>query len=237
MDGAVQQDEVTYGSADINFTRGIESNLQNRVHTVDALYGRQWGPRRVEGNWWGGLRYFAYEGTVLQGAWLRAPLATGFGYTDGLAIRLLHPTQETTGAGPTGSLGFQVNFLDKRIQLFMNGQFAFLLSQIKTDTGDFFTLTQTSASDELLSGLSRLQAKRSRTSWHTHVDMGARLNLKKGLTLEMTYFKSGFLDAVLTPTEIRIPQSAQELAQRSSALYASQDLVMDGWRASVAFQF
>jgi hypothetical protein len=69
------------------------------------------------------------------------------------------------------------------------------------------------------------------------LDAGARFNLKMGLTLELAYFKSGFLDAVLTPTEVRIPQSAQELAQGSSAIYASQDLVLDGWRASVSFQF
>jgi hypothetical protein len=185
------------------------------------------------------LRYFAYEGTLLQGAWLRAPLATGLGYSDGLAVRLLHPTQKAEGAGPTGSLGFQANFFDKRVQLFMNGQFAFLLSQIETDTGVFLTLTNGNAqsNDDLLSGGSRLTADRSRTSWHTHLDAGARFNLKMGLTLELAYFKSGFLDAVLTPTEVRVPQSAQELAQGSSAVYATQDLVLDGWRASVSFQF
>ena len=172
---------------------------------------------------------------------MRSPLAQGLGFTDGLAIRLLHPSQKATGAGPTGSLGFQANFFYKRVQLFMNGQFAFLLSQIETDTGNFFTLTSdglgTQGTDELVSGRARLTANRSRTSWHTHVNAGARFNMKQGLILEVSYYKSGFLDAVLTPTEIRIPQSAQELAQGTSALFASQDLVMDGWRANVAFQF
>jgi hypothetical protein len=119
----------------------------------------------------------------------------------------------------------------------MNGQFAFLLSKVETDTGDFFTVTHGNANDELLTGVARLRADRSRTSWHTHLNAGARFNMKKGLTIELAYFKSGFLDAVLTPTELRIPQSSQELGQGTSALYATQDLVLDGWRGSVAFQF
>lgn len=237
MDGRVQENEVTYAPADISFTANIAPDLLNRVQVTDLLYGRVWGPRRIEGRWWGGLRYFAYEGTLLQGAWLRAPRADGFGYTDGVAVRLMHPTQKATGAGPTGTLGFQVNFFDKRVQLFMDGQFAFLLSQIETDTGNFFTLTNGNQNDEVVTGRSRLMANRSRTSWHTHLGMGARFNSKKGLIIEVAYFKTGFLDAVLTPTEIRIPQSVQELAQGTSGLFASQDLVLDGFRGSVGFQF
>ncbi len=238
MDGAVQRDEVNYSGADITFSTGIEPNLQNRIQIVDALYGREFGPRRFEGRWWGGMRYFAYEGTLLQGAWLRGPMATGFGFTDGLFVRLLHPSQKATGVGPTGSLGFQANFFDKRVQLFMNGQFALLLSSIETDTGNFFTLTSEGLpNDEIRTAVARLTAHRSRTSWHTHVDAGARFNTKKGLIIELAYFKSGFLDAVLTPTELRIPQSAQETAQGTSAVFATQDLVLDGWRGSVAFQF
>jgi len=237
MDGRVQKEEVSYTGADISYSASIAPDLLNRVQTADVLFGREWGPRRVEGVWWGGLRYFAYEGTLLQGAWLRAPRATGRGFTDGVAVRLLHPTQKAQGAGPTGTLGFQVNFFDKRVQLFMNGQFAFLLSQIETDTGNFFTLTNGNNNDELLTGRSRLRADRSRTSWQTHLDAGARFNSKQGLTIEVAYFKTGFLDAVITPTEIRLPQSAQELAQGTSGLFATQDLVLDGWRGSVAFQF
>jgi hypothetical protein len=237
MDGAVQQNEVVYIGADQSLSTNIASDLQNRIQTVDALFGREWGPRRFQGRWWGGLRYFAYEGTILQGAWLRAPLADGFGFTDGLAIRLLHSTQKTTGVGPTGSLGFQVNFFDKRVQLFMNGQFALLLSQVETDTGNFFTVTNGNTNDEIATARARLQADRSRTSWQTGLDAGARLNLKAGLTIELGYFKVGFLDAVLTPTDVRIPQSLQEVGQATSALFATQDLVLDGWRGSVAFQF
>jgi len=237
MDGAVQQDEVFYTGADISFSIGIEPNLQNRVQTVDVLYGREWGPRRVEGRWWGGLRYFAYEGTLLQGAWLRAPGRTGLGFTEGLGIRLLHTTQEATAVGPTGSLGLQVNFFDKRIQLFMNGQIAFLLSQIETDTGDFFTITRGNSNDDVITGIARLVADRSRTSWHTHIDAGARFNTKKGLIIEVAMFQTGFLDSVITPTELRIPQSAQELPQGTSAVFATQDLNLDGFRGSVAFQF
>lgn len=237
MDGAVQQNEVTYSGADISHALNMAPDLQNRIQIVDALYGREWGPRRVEGLWWGGIRYFVYEGTLLQGAWLRGPMADGFGFSDGLFVRLLHPTQNTTAVGPTGSVGFQVNFFDKRVQLFMNGQFAFLLSKVETDTGNFFTLTNGNSNDDIVTGVGRLTADRSRTSWQTYVDAGARFSIKKGLIIEVAVFEGGFLDAVLTPTELRIPQSAQELGQGTSAIFATQDLVLDGWRGSVAFQF
>jgi hypothetical protein len=236
-DGVIQQNEVTYAGVDQSHNSTIAADLQNRVQTVDALFGREWGPRRIEGRWFGGLRYFAYEGTLLQGAWLRAPMADGAGFTDGLAIRLLHPTQKSSGIGPTGSLGFQVNFFDRRVQLFMNGQFAFLLSEVKTDTGDFFTVTNGNQNDEIVTARARLTAERSRTSWQTSLEAGARLNLKLGLTIELAYFKTGFLDAVLTPTDLRIPLSLQEVGQGTSALFATQDLVLDGIRGSVAFQF
>jgi hypothetical protein len=239
MDGIIQQNEVTYAGVDQSHTSAIAADLQNRVQTVDALFGREWGPRRIEGSWFGGLRYFAYEGTLLQGAWLRAPMAGGAGFTDGLAIRLMHPTQKSWGLGPTGSLGFQVNFFDRRVQLFMNGQFAFLLSEVETDTGPFFTLTAEGLprNDEIYTAPARLTAERSRTSWQTGLEAGARLNLKLGLTLELAYFKTGFLDVVLTPTDLRIPLSLQEVGQGTSALYATQDLVLDGIRGSLAFQF
>ncbi len=55
--------------------------------------------------------------------------------------------------------------------------------------------------------------------------------------LEVAFFKTGYLDAILTPTELRIPQSAQELARGTSAIFATQDIVMDGFRGSVGFQF
>jgi hypothetical protein len=235
-DGAVQRDEVRYPTTDITNTLTMEPNLQNRVHMADALYGREFGPRRVEGRWWGGMRYFAYEGTLLQGAWLRSP-ERGLGYTDGAFIRLLHPRQKTTGVGPTGALGVQVNFFDKRVQMFANGQFAFLISNVETDTGEFFTVTNGNTNDTFLTGVSRLTADRSRTSWHTHLDGGFRFNMKQGLTLEVAYYMNGFLDAVLTATELRVPQSAQELSQGASALYTTQDIVIDGWRGSVGFQF
>jgi len=237
MDGAVQRNEVRYPSVSISNTMNIEPNLQNRVHTADVMYGRVFGPRRVEGSWFGGMRYFAYEGTLLQGAWLRAP-STGSGYTDGALIRFLHPTQKATGVGPTAALGFNVNLFDKRVQMFLNGQFGFLISQIETDTGRFFTVTTSSASDmEIITAPARLTADRSRTSWHTHLDGGFRFNVKKGLILEVAYYVDGYLDSVLTPTELRVPKTSQEIGAGTSAIFATQDIVIEGWRGSVGFQF
>ena len=237
MDGNVQRDEVTYPAIQFSNTINIAPDMQNRVQHVDLLFGNTFGPRRVEGVWWGGMRYFAYEGTLLQGAWLQSQGNLGVGYTDGNLIRLIHARQETTAIGPTASLGLQVNFFEKRFQLFADGGFAFTLSDVEVDTGTFATLTPGNQLGTVLAGPSRLTQTRDRTSWHTNIQAGMRLTLKNGLSFEAVYYQGGFLDAVLTPTEVRIPQSAQELSNGASAIYATQDLRYDGWRSSIAFQF
>lgn len=235
-DGVVQRGEPTYGAPSAVVSAAIEPNLQNRVQVTDVLYGRNFGPRRVEGSWWGGMRYFAYEGTLMQAAWVR-PVQGGLGFTDGGLIPLIHSAQKATAIGPTGSFGVQVNFFDKQVQLFANGQFAFLLSDIEVDTGQFFTLTGGNTPGIVLSTPARLSAERDRTSWHTGADIGMRYASKKGLVLEVSYYTLGYLDAIITPTDLRIPQNAQEAAQGTSGLFATQDITLDGIRGSVAFQF
>jgi len=171
---------------------------------------------------------------LLQGAWLHGSRDQ---YTDGVLLPLIHATQKSSGYGPTGSLGFQVNFFEKRFQLFASGKFAFTMSNIETDTGTFFSLTNGFDNSTTFTAPARLQAERSRTSWHTHVEGGMRLTLKNGLGLEIAYYKGGFLDAVITPTEIRIPQSAGNIPNGTTGFFATQDLKFDGWRSSLSFQF
>ena len=139
-----------------------------------------------------------------------------------------------------GSLGFNVNFFNQKLQLFTNFQIAFMLADVEVDSGEFFFLVPSNAgstNDTLISFPARLAADRSRTNWNTHADAGIRLNIKGGLSIEMTYFIDGFLDSLLTPAEIRVPGSVQSGPQGISALFSTQDFVIDGWRASVAFQF
>ena len=113
-----------------------------------------------------------------------------------------------------------------------------LLADVETDTGDFFAIVDDNSDPTntvLVQG--RLQQDRSRTNWNTHADLGVRFNIKGGLSLEMSYFIDGYLDSVLTAAEIQVPQTVGQAGQGTSAIYSSQDLVVDGWRASVAFQF
>jgi len=233
-DNTIERSEVTYPSVTFSNSLNIAADLENRVQIADIVFGREFGPRRFEGVWWGGLRYFAYEGTLLQGAWLHGSRDQ---YTDGVLLPLIHATQKSSGYGPTGSLGFQVNFFEKRFQLFASGKFAFTMSNIETDTGTFFSLTNGFDNSTTFTAPARLQAERSRTSWHTHVEGGMRLTLKNGLGLEIAYYKGGFLDAVITPTEIRIPQSAGNIPNGTTGFFATQDLKFDGWRSSLSFQF
>jgi hypothetical protein len=238
-DNAVQRGEVFYNAPEATLNGNYAPDLENRIQTLDLVYGRDFGPRRIQGRWWTGLRYYAYEGTLLQSAWLRN-LSFSQGFTDGQVVRLLTLNQKASAIGPTGSLGFNVNFFNQKLQLFTNFQIAFMLADVEVDSGEFFFLVPSNAgstNDTLISFPARLAADRSRTNWNTHADAGIRLNIKGGLSIEMTYFIDGFLDTLLTPAEIRVPGSVQSGPQGISALFSTQDFVIDGWRASVAFQF
>ncbi len=78
---------------------------------------------------------------------------------------------------------------------------------------------------------------RQKSVWQTAAEAGFRINLMDGLQFEAAYNISGHLDVVLMATEIVIPQGETSAGVGTSALYNTQDLVYDGWRAGVAFQF
>lgn len=223
---------------DYENSRTITDNLQNRVQSVDLVYGRTWGKRRYTARWWGGLRYFEYKGNIPAAAWLKSTGVPGNGYTEGFLLKLINFAQDTSGAGPTGAVEADFNFFEDRLTLFLGGQFAFILSELDTDSGDFFTLAQTLTPPFLnIPVPARLQETRNKSTWHNTGEAGVRVKLKNGLQFEAAYFISGFLDAVLLPTAIQIPANETELGLEPSAIYKTQDLVFDGWRSGLSFQF
>jgi hypothetical protein len=235
-DRSVERSEVFYGEPELEVSRTISDDLQNRMQALDIVYGRDFGKRRYTGHWWGGLRYSVYEGNVPAAAWLK-PTGVAEGYTDGAFLKFLNFHQEFSGGGPTGAIEFDFNFLADRISLFVGAQFAFMFGNVETDSGDFATLV---VDDDLINTIAvpaRLQEKREKSVWQTAAEAGVKINLKSGLQFELAYNISGHLDVVLLPTEIRIPSTEFEAGQGTSALYNTQDLVLDGWRAGVAFQF
>ena len=214
----------------------VTDDLQNTAIHIDLLYGREFGRRRYSAHWWAGMRYFAYEGNLLAGAWLGVT-PPGGGFTDGTNLRLLNFAQDTTGFGPTGIMEADFNFFDKRVQFFVSGQVAFLVLDLEADSGTFFTVVADGVPPVNAPAEGNLTQSRTKSAWQTAAEGGVRYHLKNGLHFEMAYNITGYLDVVINPPLIQIPQSLIEAAQGTSAVFNTQDLVSDGWRVGIGFQF
>ena len=233
--GLVDSNEVRYTGSDIDFQTTTFASMQNRAQTYDLVFGNVWGPRRFQGRWWGGFRYFVYKGNIPAGAWLFTQ-PVGSGYTDGAFVKLINFRQETSGLGPTGLLEARFNFFDQVLQLYLNGQATFIVTNIEVDSGLFSTLVEDTGG-QIIPVMARLSDSQTKSTWHTGAEAGLRVRLKNGLSFEASYNIVGLLDAVLLPTRIRIPQNVQEASQATSAIYNTQDYVLEGWHAGVSFQF
>ncbi|HXV75619.1 MAG TPA: hypothetical protein VD788_04810 [Candidatus Polarisedimenticolaceae bacterium] len=235
--GFVDAGEQRYLTPAFDFTAETFTSLQNRAQTYDFVFGNVWGPRGFQGRWFAGLRYFVYEGNMSAAAWLHGSSSEGVGYTDGAFLRLLNFHQEASGLGPTGLMEARFNFFNQRLQLYLNGQISFIVEDVSTTSGEFLTLVGNTAGEDVTVP-AELSLSQTKSTWHTAAEAGARLRLTSGLELQLSYGVVGLLDAVLLPNDIRIPENATEArVQGTSALYNTQDYVLTGWRAGLAFQF
>ena len=231
----VDEGEQRYTGADVDFDTGTFANMQNRAQTYDIVFGNVWGPRRFQGRWFGGFRYFLYEGNIPAGAWLTTP-PVGGGYTDGALIDLLSFRQESRGVGPTGLLEARFNFFDQVLQFYLNGQASFVVTDIEFDSGRFVTLVD-SGTGLVIPVDAQLNENQTKSTWHTGAEAGVRVRVLPGLNVEASYGVVGLLDAIMLPTTIRIPGSLQESEQGTSAIYNTQDYVLQGWRGGISYQF
>lgn len=232
--------EILFLERDRVISITVPDNLQNAIVTWDALYGREFGGRRYSSRWWAGLRYFAYDGQMLAGAWLDRGAQAGKGFTDQAFLPLIGMSQETTGWGPTGSWEVDFNFFNKGLVFYLRGEMAFTFNRLEVDTGEFFTVVNTGAS--LLAPV-RLLERRSKSSWQAAGEGGVRLRMRNGLEFELGYRPwSGYLDVALLPSTITIPTiegqvKTNEPENTISALYHTQDFKVDSWHGLVGFQF
>ncbi|MCP3981662.1 MAG: hypothetical protein GY716_20370 [bacterium] len=239
LDGQAQVNELDplLTVVDLTIERSINDDLQNRAQTYDVVYGRTWGKRRFSGRWWGGVRYFEYAGNLPAAAWVGTSGGTpGTGYTDGTALRLLTLRQDTTGFGPTGTLEANWGFFDQRLSLYLQGQAAFMLLDLELDTGAFVTTVE-DTNGTVVPVQGRLIDHRNKSAWQDRFEAGARLTLKSGVEIEVGYSITGFLDALLIPTSIRVPQVPNEASAGTSALFNTRDYILDGFHATVGYQF
>ena len=235
--GLIDPGEQRYASPDLVLDSVTFKSMQNRVQTYDFVFGNVWGPRRVQGRWYGGFRYFLYEGNIPAGAWLYSQ-PDGDGYTDGSLLRLINFSQKSEALGPTGLLEVRANFFDQIFQIYANGQATFVVMNIDMSTDLFMTLVDsTGPIGAKIPIAASLSEKQTKSTWQTGAELGIRVRLHNGLKLEASYGIVGFLDAIMLPTQLRIPDNQQEAAQGTSAIYNTQDYVLTGWRAGIAFQF
>jgi hypothetical protein len=234
--------EVQISGADDEYERLFHDSLQNQVQTIDGVFGREFGKRRFSSRWWGGLRYFQYKGNIPAAAWLLRSVA-GQGFTDIASLMPLNLAHESSGFGPTGSWEVDFNFFERRVQLFARGQIALIFSSIDSDTGDFLTYvfrepgTKFPGTSILLVAPARLSASRDKTTWQNVAELGGRYALGNGLKFELNWSRAGYLDALLTPLSMTIPETELQVDQGASAVYKTRDIIVDAWRAVVGFQF
>jgi hypothetical protein len=231
-----EPEEVQVGAVDRMITATVPESMNNSVQTYDFLYGREFGGRRYSSRWWGGLRYFDYSGQVVVPTWLGANGVTlGTGFTDQAFLSPLLFEEDSSGWGPTGIWEVHFNFFEKRLVLYLGAQTAFLFSDLETDSGQFFTLL--TSTGLTITPSARLHEERSKSVWQNTGEFGARWNMRNGVGFEVGYSLTGYLDAVLLPHQLIVPEAPPQAESGTSALYSTQDYEVDGWHFGASFQF
>jgi len=228
-----------YDNPDLNTTleNEIADTLQNNAQTLDLLYQREFGGRTFRGRWSAGLRFFSYQGTVPAAAWLNDADYGGIGYTEGTYIRLIPLAEKTSGIGPTGSMEAQYRLFRNRLTFYLQGRVAFVVQDLESDTGDFYTLVSSAADQQMYPVPSRLNESRDKTSWQVTAEAGVRWRILEGFQFELAGGQTSYQDCVLVPTSLLIPKLVQEAPRGTSALYNTRDFLVGSWRAGFSYQF
>jgi hypothetical protein len=235
-DGLAQREEVRFPVTDAVIQTGVPEDLVTRISTIDGLYQRDFGGRRISGRWDVGLRYFSFQGNLPATAWL-TPITPGQGFTDGLESRLLVFHQDTTALGPTFSLEVQFHFFRKRLQLYAKSRGAFLSQTLDSDSGDFYTLARDDSDGSWYPSPARLQREVDKSVWNFGAEAGLRFRILEGFWLNLGYSHMAYQDSILLPVEISVPPNLDTVHQSTVAVYRTQDLTLKTFRGGLSFQF
>ncbi len=242
LDGALQDDEIVYDpeNPDLVTATSVPDNAQNRIQTTDFLFLRDFGGRLWGARYSCGLRYLVYQGNLPAAAWLSTSSSSiSGGYTEGSAVRLLSFNQDTSGLGPTGSLELRRRLFRNRLELFGEARFAFLITTLNVDSGDFFTLVSqtTGENPPEIAADARIDQTLEKTAWNLGAEIGARVRLAEGLVLYVAWSRMAYQDVILLPFELQIPESEEKIRFGTQGLYSTKDLTLDSLRFGVSFQF
>ena len=231
--------EIRYPGATLTVTAAVPKDLGNRVQTYDLLYRREFGGVKIRSRWTAGLRYLNYKGSIITPSWLIGTQDNAiFGYSDGAVNKFILMQQTTKGIGPTGSGEVDFNFFRQRLTLYGMVQAAFLVTDLHTDSNAFtYFARNLGDSGFYVPGDGNVQSQISKTTWNTSFEAGIRVKMLEGFNLILDWNRTGYLDTVLMPTSIQIPQNGDQVSLGTTALFVSRDFVVSSINLGLSFQF
>jgi hypothetical protein len=238
-DGHPDPNEMRYPVTTVNISSTVPKDLGNRIQTWDLYYRREFGGVRIRCRWTAGLRYLNFDGSIATPAWVTGPSSTpGVGYTDGVQLGLIMMQQSTSGWGPVGSGEVDFNFFRQRLTLYAMVQAALILETLDADSGTFTYLARDPAVfGAYLPGSGHIEAQVSKSTWNTTFEVGLRVKMLEGFNLILDWNTTGYLDAMLLPTDLAIPDNSSQVALGTTARFISRDYVVTSINLGLSFQF
>jgi uncharacterized protein YceK len=238
-DGLPDANEMRYPVTTVDISSTVPKDLGNKIQTWDLYYRREFGGVRIRSRWTAGIRYLMFDGSIVTPAWVAGPSSTsGVGYTDGVQIGLIMMKQTTSGWGPVGSGEIDFNFFRQRLTLYALVQAALILESLDTDSGTFTYLARDPAVvGAYYPGAGRIQAQVSKSSWNTTFEAGLRVKMLEGFNLILDWNTTGYLDTMLLPTDLAIPDNSSQVGLGTTARFISRDFVVSSINIGLSFQF
>jgi hypothetical protein len=231
-------DEIRYPVTTATLSAVVPKNIGNRIQTWDLYYRREFGGVRIRSRWTAGLRYLTFDGAIATPAWVTGPSSTaGLGYTDGSQLDLIMMQQKTSGWGPMGSGEVDFNFFRQRLTLYGLLQAAFILESLDTNSGTFTYLTRDPANPLYFPGAGNISESVNKTTWNTCFEAGIRVRLLEGFNMILDWNTTGYLDTMLLPTQLSLPDNASQISLGTTARFVSRDYVVSSINLGLSFQF
>src|SRR5262249_23550354 len=122
----------------ITVNADVPKDLGNRIQTWDLFYRREFGGVKIRSRWTAGLRYLNVKGAIVTPTYLIGTQDNpNFGYSDGSVNNFILMQESAKGIGPLGSGEVDFNFFRQRLTLYGLVQAAFIVEDLKADSGHF----------------------------------------------------------------------------------------------------